>query len=70
MLQTKILNKKLHTLTQEVQLLRAGLISIIGKDTEGNYRPEFVQKIFHALLETPSEKFSDADSFLRALRKV
>lgn len=57
-------------LKEEVKLLRSFVIGMAGKDKEGEYRPEFVKKIFAALKEKPTHKFTDAKSFLRGLRKT
>ncbi|OGY25924.1 MAG: hypothetical protein A2Z11_02085 [Candidatus Woykebacteria bacterium RBG_16_43_9] len=57
-------------LKEEVKLLRSFVIGIAGKDAEGEYRPEFVEKILVALKGKPTHKFESAKSFLSQLRKT
>lgn len=56
-------------LTREVGLLRSFVIGIVGKDEEGQYRPEFVEKILRAIKHNPAHIFTDPRSFLAKLRK-
>lgn len=70
---TKIQQKRrggitLTKLQQEVALLRSVVIGIIGKDEEGEYRPEFVTQILKAAKEPAIYQFKDAKSFLRLLK--
>lgn len=64
--------RKLHSevshLRQEVRSLRSLLISFIGEDTEGSYRPEFVREILRASRQLPTMAFRDAQTFLAELR--
>ena len=48
----------------ELELLRSFVIGIAGKDREGNYRPEFVEKILKKLREEPKYTFKNKKSFL------
>lgn len=57
------------TLEKEVELLRSFVIGIAGKDKEGEYNPEFVDRIFRALKEKPDFKFTGSKSFLHQLDK-
>lgn len=65
----KVLHKTCHTrlqqLEQEVRLLRSALIGIIGKDPEGVYRPECVERLLLETLDKPTKKFIDSKSFLK-----
>lgn len=61
--------RKIKDLGREVQILRSGLISLLGEDLEGEYRPKFVQEILRAAAESPTDRFSDARRFRAALRK-
>ena len=62
------LHKKLLALGREVRTLRSGLISMIGEDPEGSYRPEFVKEILKAAEEPPTRRFVNAGRFLASLR--
>lgn len=57
-------------LTKEVKMLRSFAISIVGRDPEGEYRPEFVRKILRAANEKPQFRFSNAKEFLAQIRKA
>lgn len=56
-------------LKREVGLLRSFVIGIVGKDKEGQYRPEFVKKVLRATEHNPAHFFTDPRSFLAKLRK-
>ncbi len=62
--------RELQRLKQEVSLLRSFVISVVGKDSEGEYRPEFVKEILKASQEKPERVFRDEDSFLAELRRL
>lgn len=55
------------TLQQEVALLRSAVISLVGEDAEGRYRPEFVESTFAALRRKPTKRFVSARQFLASL---
>jgi hypothetical protein len=55
-------------LRKEVELLRSFVIGQVGKDPEGEYKPEFVRKMLKAAQEPPVYEFKDADSFLKHIR--
>lgn len=55
-------------LRQEVRRLRSFVIGFAGKDSEGNYRSEFVREILRAARETPRYTFTSTKSFLKKLR--
>ena len=57
-------------LTREIQLMKSLLISLVGRDHEGNYQPEFAKKILLASEEKPTKTFKDPASFLRELKNV
>lgn len=67
----QVLNDKINTanIQEEIKLLRSFVIGIAGKDKEGEYRAEFVKKIFRTFREKPRYVFKDKESFLRQLRK-
>lgn len=47
---------------------RKFVIGIVGRDTEGEYRPEFVERILVASREQSVDGFVDQESFLAKLR--
>ncbi|MDP3645590.1 MAG: hypothetical protein Q8R25_00685 [bacterium] len=58
------------TLQQEVTLLRSAVISIVGKDPEGEYRPEFVESTFAAMREKATKRFESPKQFLADLART
>lgn len=61
-------NNRVETLGKEVGLLRSLVIGILGKDEEGGYRPEFVEKILRAVREKATHSFKNEKSFLGHLK--
>lgn len=62
---TKTLDKKTRELEKEVGLLRSFMIGHIAKDSEGEYKPEFVEDVLRALSDNEIEyEFKDTKSFL------
>ena len=55
------------SLEKEVTLLRSFVIGTAGKDREGHYKPEFVDKILNSLEHSPKHQFKDSASFLEKL---
>lgn len=51
------------TVEKEVQLLRSFVIGLAGKDPEGNYKPEFVERVLKSLDEKPQYEFTGSQSF-------
>jgi hypothetical protein len=58
------------TLAQEVALLRSSVIGLVGKDSEGKYRPEFVRATLRATTEKPQRRFTTAKAFLSDIKKA
>jgi len=46
---SKVINNSKINIAQELTLLRSAVIGLIGKDPEGEYKPEFVKKVLRAL---------------------
>lgn len=67
--QTQQADTKFARLEREIKILRSALISIVGKDKEGEYRPEFVRRIIKAAEERPSLTFVNPRSFLNQLKR-
>ena len=65
---TKMLEKKTKKLEKEITLLRSFIIGYLGKDPEGEYKPEFVKSVLRAAAEKPKYEFKDGDSFLKHIR--
>ncbi len=55
------------TLAQEVALLRSSVIGLIGKDSEGEYRPEFVADTLDTL-DGATFIFSTPGDFLARIK--
>ncbi len=53
---------------RDLVLLKSFMIGSIGKDKEGKYRKEFVERALRASQETPTFEFKDAKSFLKHLQ--
>lgn len=54
-------------LQEDISLLRSFIIGNLGKDMEGEYKPEFVKKILEAAKEKPEFVF-DKKTFLKQIR--
>lgn len=61
---------EIDTLKQEVRLLRSFVISMLGKDMEGEYRPEFIEELLKASSEDPTHHYTGAGSLLKQLKEV
>jgi hypothetical protein len=60
---------QISELQEEVRILRSFVIGIIGKDKEGKYNPEFVEKILQSSQEESKHTFKDSASFLKQIYK-
>ena len=60
---------QLLELQQEVKILRSFVIGIIGKDEEGKYNPEFIEKVLQSSQEKPRHTFKNSGSFLKQIYK-
>lgn len=67
---TKTLEKKVQELSNQVVFLRSYIIGAIGKDPEGEYRPEFVEEMLRlARQKQPSVKFTTSADLLARIKK-
>ena len=70
---TKVLEKEVHKLKQEVVLLRSLVIGVFRErkeDPEGECRPEFVKKALKAM-ETPAAfRYAGKGSLLKQLQSL
>lgn len=64
---SKKIHLEIYSLKKEIAQLRSLIISVLGKDPEGNYRPAFVRRILKAAEEKPARIFVDARDFLSQL---
>lgn len=51
-------------------MLRSFAVSIIGRDSEGEYQPEFVRDTLRAMQEKPTKRFISARQFLADLKRA
>ena len=51
-------------LHREIEMLRSFAVSIVGKDSEGEYRPDFVRKVLRSVHLRPTRRFENAKAFL------
>lgn len=63
------LNTNVSRLQKEVEFLRSFVIGTIGKDSEGEYKPEFVKRILKANQEKQKFAFKDEKTFLSQIRQ-
>ncbi len=61
---------ELSRLQQEVTLLRSLMISWMGQDDEGEYRPALVQRILKSVTEKPTQRFTNPRAFLKDLEQA
>lgn len=59
---------RITKLEHEMTVLRSFVIGLAGKDEEGNYRPEFVERILLATQEEVAGKFAGSKSFIDQLQ--
>jgi hypothetical protein len=58
------------TLKQEVLLLRSAVVGLVGKDKEGQYRPELVKSVLADLNRKATHNFVDPESFLEEVKRA
>lgn len=61
--------KNIADLQKEIEMLRSFVIGYLGRDAEGEYRPEFVREILKVANEKPQYIFKNSKTFLAQLRK-
>ncbi len=66
----KQMSAELADLKREMALLRSSLISVIGKDDEGDYSPKMVRELLAAAIEEPNNEFVGRGSLLSQLRNL
>jgi len=63
------LNRRSSNLREEVKALRSFIIGVLGKDREGEYRPEFIRKVLKAAREKAAFTFKNKKVFLKQIKK-
>ena len=58
------LEEQVVNLQLKVDALHNALVSMLGEDAEGNYRPEFIKELLESLKEKPEFTYTDSDTFL------
>lgn len=61
-------NQKSQNFHREMTLLKSFMIGVAGRDPEGRYRPEFIEKILGAVGEKPTHQFISPSDFLKRIR--
>ena len=64
------LNTNVSHLQKEIELFRSLIIGLIGKEKEGEYKPEFVEKVLKASREKATYSFKDKKAFLSQLENL
>lgn len=64
---SKVINNSKINIAQELMLLRSAVIGLISKDPEGEYRPEFVEKVLRATKEKTRHTFTTKEKFLKQI---
>lgn len=67
---TKTVTKIVNNLSNEVRVLRSLVISVIGKDNEGEYRPAFIKSVLKAAGQKSTERFTNPKDFLKKLKRA
>ena len=63
------LNRSPYNLREEIKALRSFIIGVLGKDSEGEYKPDFVRKVLKAAREKAIFTFRNKKDFLKQIKK-
>lgn len=55
---------------RELLLLRSAVMGLVGRDPEGEYRPEYVERVFAAMQEEPTYTFTTPEALLAACKRI
>jgi len=58
-----------NSLKEEIKSLRSFIIGVLGRDKEGEYRPEFIRKILKVAREKANFIFKNKKDFLSQIKK-
>jgi hypothetical protein len=64
------LNQKPLSLKEEIKSFRSFIIGTLGKDQEGEYKPEFIHKALQAAREKTKFIFKNRKFFLKQIKKI
>ena len=69
---TKVMETQLNNLASEMVMLRSVIIGFLGdNDPEGEYRPEFVEKILQlSRKKQESVVYTNSDDFLKLIKQL
>ena len=67
-IQLKKIDSEVRGLRREIAQVRSLLVVIAGEDDEGEYRPEFVQKVLKAAAGKPTHTYQGPGSLLKNIR--
>jgi len=62
------INNKISQLQAENMFLRSFVIGVLGKDKEGNYKPDFIKNIKRKVEEDGEFCFCNSKDFIKNLR--
>ncbi|MBI4143158.1 hypothetical protein HY480_04765 [Candidatus Uhrbacteria bacterium] len=66
----RVSRSEFNGVRRDVRTLRSLLISFVGEDREGAYRPMFVREILTASTERPTRRFRSAAAFLAEISSL
>lgn len=69
-METAIRSRSRISSRTELRRIRSLAISLVGVDSEGTYRPEFVEEVLRAVSEPATKKFKSSADFLKQLKAV
>ena len=75
-MQTLEKNKHLSTIREvkkikrDIRSLRSFFISMVGEDPEGNYKPQFIEKMIKAMDDKPLYAYTGSGSLLKQLKNL
>ncbi len=59
----------LEKIQEELDLLRSAIIGVVGKDSEGEYRPAFVRRVLQRAKTSAHYTFTSSEDFLALFKK-
>lgn len=61
---------RIRALEEELAFLRSAVVALVGEDSEGHYRPEFVREMLSRASDKPTYTFKNKKQFLKLLASV
>lgn len=62
--------RTVEELKKEVKQLRSFVVSVAGKDPEGDYRPEFIKRVKQASAEKFIYEYTGPNSLIKLLKNI